>query len=874
MANVTKPPILDETGQTIKQKLSEILAALQSSGGSYIPLSQKGAANGVAELDANGKVPSAQLPSYVDDVLEYASLSNFPATGESGKIYIAIDTNKSYRWSGSTYVEISSSLALGETSSTAYRGDRGKTAYDHATESGKISAAVASGLYKIAATAQGHIAGLTAVQKSDLTALGVADSDNIPTKTSQLTNDSGFVTDGQGAKTVKASIVTLSDAAAIYAEDITAYITAVQDLHGYSNPWVGGAGKNKLPMTVAGIKANNTGSAYSWSGNVCTVYNVTLTILTDSVGNVTGIKVNGTASNNVNFYITINEPFNGNYKLNGCSGGGSTTYRLYVYTANYSTEYSCYDGDVSMTLPSDNYRTTIFIRSGTTISNKVFYPMIRLATETDPTFAPYTNICPITGYTECEVERVGANQWDEEWENGYYNRQTGEKAGNTDTKYYRSKNFIPCFPSEQYYIKLPAVHKDNNTYFAVIYYDKDKNFISSAFTVLEPTITTPANAYYLTFYVEVGTSGATYNNDIAINHPASVTTYSTYQGQDYVMPLSNKNLIPMQFDNTHILAYNTSGSWNDHTYTEYGVDITVYTLTKYSDIVTGIRIKGDATNNLSFMLCSYGDDFVFTEALKMNASGTSNADIDIIAMDKNNTSKAEIRTTLSSADVSVTDNKFAKVVVIVNSGFSGDVMIYPQIRKAKYSADFAPHNPRLPEVVYGGTLDVTSGVLTVDRKSVNPKDLTIAKNSQSADNYVYYIANLYGVADFASGNKWKCSHLERSSSINNAGTFYPHSSYNVCYMNFGSIIGTNTVDGFKQYCQNNNVQLVYVLATPEVYYLTPQEVKLLLNLNNITASTGQVQVKYQPNNAIGEAIGYIQNYIERHAPKTYYPKII
>lgn len=79
----------------------------------------------------DGKVPSSQLPSYVDDVLEYANLASFPATGETGKIYVALDTNKTYRWSGSAYVEISASLALGETSSTAYRGDRGKTAYDH-----------------------------------------------------------------------------------------------------------------------------------------------------------------------------------------------------------------------------------------------------------------------------------------------------------------------------------------------------------------------------------------------------------------------------------------------------------------------------------------------------------------------------------------------------------------------------------------------------------------------------------------------------------------------------------------------------------------------------------------------------------------------
>ena len=93
----------------------------------FTPISStaKGAAGGVAELDAGGRVPSSQLPSYVDDVLEYAAQGNFPATGETDKIYIAQDTNKTYRWSGSAYVEISASLALGETSATAYRGDLG-----------------------------------------------------------------------------------------------------------------------------------------------------------------------------------------------------------------------------------------------------------------------------------------------------------------------------------------------------------------------------------------------------------------------------------------------------------------------------------------------------------------------------------------------------------------------------------------------------------------------------------------------------------------------------------------------------------------------------------------------------------------------------
>ena len=138
-----------------------------------IAVTAKGVAGGVAELDANGFVPTSQLPSYVDDVLEYASLEAFPATGETGKIYIALDTNKTYRWGGSTYVEAGSPLALGETSSTAYRGDRGAAAYAHASDSNKTSTAAASGFYKIAVTSEGHVASVTPVLRSDITELGV-----------------------------------------------------------------------------------------------------------------------------------------------------------------------------------------------------------------------------------------------------------------------------------------------------------------------------------------------------------------------------------------------------------------------------------------------------------------------------------------------------------------------------------------------------------------------------------------------------------------------------------------------------------------------------------------------------------------------------
>ena len=96
----------------------------------FIAATEKGANSGVATLGADGKVPSSQLPSFVDDVIEVANFAALPAEGEAGKIYVTLDDNKTYRWGGTTYVEISAGLALGETQGTAYEGSKGKANAD------------------------------------------------------------------------------------------------------------------------------------------------------------------------------------------------------------------------------------------------------------------------------------------------------------------------------------------------------------------------------------------------------------------------------------------------------------------------------------------------------------------------------------------------------------------------------------------------------------------------------------------------------------------------------------------------------------------------------------------------------------------------
>ena len=130
-----------------QSKISGLVSDLSSK----IPSTEKGAANGVAQLDATGKVPSSQLPSYVDDVVEVANFAALPVTGESGKIYVTIDTSKCYRWSGSVYTEVSPSEVTsvnGRTGAiTLSKSDVGLSNVDNTSDVNKpISSATQSAL--------------------------------------------------------------------------------------------------------------------------------------------------------------------------------------------------------------------------------------------------------------------------------------------------------------------------------------------------------------------------------------------------------------------------------------------------------------------------------------------------------------------------------------------------------------------------------------------------------------------------------------------------------------------------------------------------------------------------------------------------------
>ena len=192
------------------------------------------------------------------------------------------------------------------------------------------------------------------------------------------------------AKTVTGNPITITDAANLNAKAMSMSIEPIQDLHGYDKPWVGGAGKNKFNLSIS----------------TQTVSDVAITVNDDGT-----FYTSGTASADIGIILGVSDAVAGTrYKLNGCPAGGSVnTYKLVACDDNTGEWYSD-TGDGADNIDGNQVKKVkLVIASGTNVSGLCFKPMVYLNSETDATFAPYTNICPISGLTSGVVERVGSN---------------------------------------------------------------------------------------------------------------------------------------------------------------------------------------------------------------------------------------------------------------------------------------------------------------------------------------------------------------------------------------------------------------------------------------------------------------------------------
>lgn len=320
-----------------------------------------------------------------------------------------------------------------------------------------------------------------------------------------------------GLKTIEhEQVATFSDGTDNFVKSLEVAIEPQQDLHGYDNPWVGGAGKNKLSNRLNTLTKNG------------------ITVTKNSDGTYT---VNGTCTHdNTDFYINTESGSsipeerlylpNGDYKLSGISGGTSSTYRMVAVVGNPSVSYiSLYDGDASFTISNDVW-SAVFLRvmNGHTFNNYVIRPMIR-SSNADNTFAPYSNICPISGHQAEGITRCGANMFSGEMELGSIDDTTGEEV--PDNTCLRSKALYTIIVSGgvPFYGVVPFDYNGIKYYF----YDRFGNFISCSGWQSKGVYTPPNDAVIVRIVLS-SDYGTTYNNDISINYPSTITTYQSFSG--------------------------------------------------------------------------------------------------------------------------------------------------------------------------------------------------------------------------------------------------------------------------------------------------------------------------------------------------------
>ena len=235
------------------------------------------------------------------------------------------------------------------------------------------------------------------------------------------------------------SLVTVDNSSGEYAvKSLSTAIVPQQDLNGYDQPWAGGAGKNKLPV----LKSTTT------------INTVTFTVSSDGT-----ITANGTPTANTYFYFlgegsdALNVP-DGEYILTGCPAGGSSS--TYYLQANNGSWRSDYGSGVTFTSTSQNVKSIgIAIKSGVQVNNLVFKPMLRLSSESDATWEPYTNICPITGFDSVSVTRTGKNLLNP-------NDSVIGIFWNGNPSPSHARLVIPCEPSTDYVLSMNGTNVLNS----------------------------------------------------------------------------------------------------------------------------------------------------------------------------------------------------------------------------------------------------------------------------------------------------------------------------------------------------------------------------------------------------------------------------
>ena len=369
-----------------------------------------------------------------------------------------------------------------------------------------------------------------------------------------------------------ADVITIEDAVPANLADCSVKIEPVQDLHGYDKPWVGGAGKNKLPMTVDSLKALNTDG--TWSGNSYTINGITFAIQADNANNVLSIRLTGTSGGG-NTYFSLPKPeLNVEYIMNGCPSDANDRCRLQWYYYSGGETINDFGNGTDAFTPTNTSQYSdlrISVYSTFTNADLTFHPMIRLATETDATFAPYTNICPISGHTEVDVQRDGKNLFDVSAITSGYRIGSDGKPYQAST--YCLSDWIKVKPSTEY-VRNVAIQQSS---MSLALYDKYKHFIERVASS-NGTFTTTSTTTYIRSAILL-----TDKDTCQIEEGSTATPYEPYQGKTYTIALGDTIYSgTVDFDSGVMTVDKKLVDLGDYTWTPNGNDFYTQGITDFA----------------------------------------------------------------------------------------------------------------------------------------------------------------------------------------------------------------------------------------------------------------------------------------------------
>lgn len=649
----------------------------------------------------------------------------------------------------------------------------------------------------------------------------------------------------RGRQSASGSIVTITDAAPINAEEVIVDFEPQQDLHGYDHPWVGGAGKNKLNYDSwknVGI-ARGTGVAEN--------NGLTLTATADDCFTSYAVSQGGYPSDakiyvsegetiTISWDIDSNDPLGDLYIFpNGSITG-------YVKTVNTAKE-------LSYTVTSGI--TYITFRVGVdTSGNTVHYKNIMIRKSGDSSYEPYSNICPIQGYDIVNVEDCGKNLFDESiflQANNWTLRADGYYQGSS---YDLVQKFINGFdivlkPNTQYAISFKAWTSNPGTYsaynFKFIYTDGTEDTVyGKATTETEYTLVSNASKSVDKLLFTYGSNASICIKDFQLEESSSATTYEPYNGQIISVQVGNKNLLPMTVSG--LKSANPSGTWSGNTYTYNGVTFTI--LEDNNGLVTGIkakRVNTSDTYSVFTLDISHYENYAGKQLI-LNGGIDSN---NYIQMYRSTGGNVVANGSDASFEASTTAPSSWNIAIIVGTNSTiNDSVFYPMIRLASVlDSTFSPYNSMFSNLAYSGKLNLTTGELVVDRGYVDLGTLTWGVSSGS----LFYTTIMSDILKTADGlGAMICSAYQNkgytgTGSITNG--CIGSNGFTYLYLN-----DNRATTGTEVKTLLNGVILVYPLATPQTYQLTPAELKLLKEQNTITTNGTTISLKYQPDNVIGE----------------------